>query len=97
MSGYQVDIPFVRDEADKEAKKRNSDSESCQICNQPFVELLVTKCKHYFCERCALEHHSKTNRCFVCNQYIHGNFTIAHNIRKMMASEATNKKLHEDH
>ncbi|XP_062152074.1 zinc finger CCCH domain-containing protein 1-like [Alnus glutinosa] len=24
-------------------------------CRQPFVDLVVTKCKHYFCEYCALK------------------------------------------
>ena len=25
------------------------------ICRQPFVDIVVTKCKHYFCEHCALK------------------------------------------
>ena len=28
---------------------------ACFICKQPFVDAVVTKCKHYFCEHCALK------------------------------------------
>lgn len=28
---------------------------ACFICRQPFVAPVVTKCKHYFCEHCALK------------------------------------------
>lgn len=36
----------------------NDDDElpfACFICRQPFVDPVVTKCKHYFCEHCALK------------------------------------------
>ena len=28
---------------------------ACFICKQPSVDAVVTKCKHYFCEHCALK------------------------------------------
>ncbi|KAK7359255.1 hypothetical protein VNO77_01208 [Canavalia gladiata] len=28
---------------------------ACFICRKPFVDPFVTKCKHYFCEHCALK------------------------------------------
>ncbi|KAI8021166.1 Zinc finger CCCH domain-containing protein 1 [Camellia lanceoleosa] len=28
---------------------------ACFICRQPFVDPVVTRCKHYFCEHCALK------------------------------------------
>jgi RING finger protein 113A len=28
---------------------------ACFICRQPFVDPVLTKCKHYFCEHCALK------------------------------------------
>ncbi|KAJ4837295.1 hypothetical protein Tsubulata_026370 [Turnera subulata] len=58
---------------------------ACFICRQPFVDPVVTKCKHYFCEHCALKHHSKNKKCFVCNQPTLGIFNTAHEIRKRMA------------
>jgi hypothetical protein len=28
---------------------------------------VVTKCRHYFCEQCALQHNAKTKLCAACN------------------------------
>ncbi|KAM7490865.1 hypothetical protein LguiA_033786 [Lonicera macranthoides] len=60
---------------------------ACFICRQPFVDAVVTKCKHYFCEHCALKHHSKNKKCFVCNKPTLGIFNTAHEIRKRKAVE----------
>ncbi|CAK9165786.1 unnamed protein product [Ilex paraguariensis] len=30
---------------------------ACFICRQPFMDPIATKCKHYFCDHCALKHH----------------------------------------
>uniref|UniRef100_A0A5B7AEH6 Putative Zinc finger CCCH domain-containing protein 1 n=1 Tax=Davidia involucrata TaxID=16924 RepID=A0A5B7AEH6_DAVIN len=60
---------------------------ACFICREPFVDPVVTKCKHYFCEHCALKHHSKNKKCFVCNKPTLGIFNTAHEIRKKIAAE----------
>ncbi|KAL9439225.1 hypothetical protein AB3S75_024808 [Citrus x aurantiifolia] len=60
---------------------------ACFICRKPFVDPVVTKCKHYFCEHCALKHHSKNKKCFVCNEPTLGIFNTALEIRKRMAEE----------
>jgi RING finger protein 113A len=41
----------------------------------------MTKCNHYFCEKCALERYKKTTRCFVCSAQTNGVFNPA---RKLM-------------
>ncbi|KAI4372681.1 hypothetical protein MLD38_010881 [Melastoma candidum] len=58
---------------------------ACYICRDPFVDPVVTKCKHYFCEHCALKHHAKNKKCFVCNKPTLGIFNTAHEIRKRIA------------
>lgn len=60
---------------------------ACFICRNPFVDPVSTKCKHYFCEHCALKHHAKNKKCFVCNQPTLGIFNVAHEIRKKMAED----------
>ncbi|KAL3819599.1 hypothetical protein ACJIZ3_005504 [Penstemon smallii] len=60
---------------------------ACFICREPFVDPVVTRCKHYFCEHCALKHHAKNKKCFVCNQPTNGIFNTAFEIRKRMAAE----------
>lgn len=49
----------------------------CFICRQTFQNPVVTKCRHYFCERCALQHYRTTPRCYVCDQQTHGVFNPA--------------------
>ncbi|XP_078176818.1 zinc finger (CCCH-type/C3HC4-type RING finger) family protein [Carex rostrata] len=60
---------------------------ACYICREPFVDPVATKCKHYFCEHCALKHHSKNKKCFVCNKPTLGIFNVALEIKKRMAQE----------
>lgn len=58
---------------------------ACFICRRPWSECedpVVTRCKHYFCEQCALKHNAKSKKCFVCNQPTGGIFNVAHDILK---------------
>uniref|UniRef100_F7ISF4 Ring finger protein 113B n=1 Tax=Callithrix jacchus TaxID=9483 RepID=F7ISF4_CALJA len=49
----------------------------CFICRQAFQNPVVTKCRHYFCESCALGHFRATPRCYVCDQPTGGIFNTA--------------------
>nr|XP_019611121.1 PREDICTED: RING finger protein 113A-like [Rhinolophus sinicus] len=49
----------------------------CLICRQTFQNPVVTKCRHYFCESCALQHFGTTPRCYVCDQPTNGVFRPA--------------------
>ena len=43
---------------------------ACFICRRVWAEVrdpVVTRCKHYFCEQCALQHNAKTKTCAACN------------------------------
>lgn len=83
------------EDAEAEGANLNDDDDSdddslpfaCFICRNPFVDPVSTKCKHYFCEHCALKHHAKNKKCFVCNQPTLGIFNVAHEIRKKMAED----------
>jgi len=60
---------------------------ACYICRRPWGEAkhpVVTKCKHYFCEACALKHQAKSAKCAVCEQPTQGIFNVAHDIVKKM-------------
>ncbi|KAK4347696.1 hypothetical protein RND71_034035 [Anisodus tanguticus] len=48
------------EEDDEDAEKSDEDDDdalpfACFICREPFVDPVVTKCKHFFCEHCALK------------------------------------------
>lgn len=78
------------DEEDVDQTEDEEDDElpfACFICREPFVDPVVTKCKHYFCEHCALKHHARNKKCFVCNKPTMGTFNVAQEIKKKMAAE----------
>ncbi|KAH7315749.1 hypothetical protein KP509_21G063700 [Ceratopteris richardii] len=69
-SGWQMDREWEEAEKSRKAKlaqriqeEEQSDEEddddslpfACLICRQPFEDPVVTLCKHYFCEHCALK------------------------------------------
>lgn len=53
---------------------------ACHICREPFTNPVVTKCEHYFCEKCALESYKKNNKCPVCDAPTQGIFNVAHKL-----------------
>lgn len=71
-----------------EDKSEEEDDElpfACFICRKPWAECqdpVVTRCKHYFCEQCALLHNAKSKKCFVCEQPTGGIFNVANDILK---------------
>ncbi|NXH54781.1 R113A protein, partial [Rhabdornis inornatus] len=49
----------------------------CFICRGSFKNPVVTKCQHYFCESCALQHYRKSQRCYICDNQTNGVFSPA--------------------
>lgn len=67
----------------------------CFICREFFTNPVVTKCKHYFCEKCALAQYKKTKRCFVCNEQTMGVFNPAKELIAKMKKVENMKKNEE--
>ena len=61
---------------------------ACAICENPWGDAakdpVVTRCKHYFCEHCALRHNAKDKLCFMCSKPTGGTFNSAKDITKRM-------------
>eukprot|EP00741_Cyanophora_paradoxa_P007816 tig00001214_g7562.t1 len=74
---------------DGEGKNDDVDEEglpwACFICREEFKNPVVTKCQHYFCEKCAVEHHRKARRCFICQQPTGGIFNMATKLAQKVA------------
>ena len=70
----------------------------CGICNTPWVDAkfpVVTACKHYFCENCALKHNASSNECYLCGQATNGTFNGATAIVKRVKEvKATGRAWH---
>ncbi|KAI8322563.1 hypothetical protein GQ54DRAFT_297282 [Martensiomyces pterosporus] len=70
---------------DEQASENSADSSlpfACLICRKPFTKPIVTKCRHYFCEECALAHYRKTPKCFACGAATAGAFKRAKGLEK---------------
>ncbi|XP_053707114.1 E3 ubiquitin-protein ligase RNF113A [Synchiropus splendidus] len=64
----------------------------CFICRDSFKNPIITKCRHYFCEACALQHYRKSKRCYVCNTQTNGVFNPA----KELMAKIEKRKAEED-
>ena len=77
---------------DGEAQGEEADDEddampsACPICGENWWEgakdPVVTRCKHHFCEHCALRHNAKEKLCFTCQKPTGGTFNSAKDIAK---------------
>jgi RING finger protein 113A len=49
---------------------------ACHVCREYFKEPVVTRCAHYFCEKCILNHVRNSDKplCPICNTDTHGVF-----------------------
>ncbi|KKY25621.1 putative ccch and ring finger protein [Phaeomoniella chlamydospora] len=50
---------------------------ACIICKEPYTYPIVTKCGHYFCEKCALQRYRKKPDCAACGAGTGGVFNVA--------------------
>jgi len=57
---------------------------ACIICKQPYKSPIITKCGHYFCEKCALERYKKTPNCAACGAGTGGVFNGAKGLKKLL-------------
>ncbi|NWS47558.1 R113A protein, partial [Probosciger aterrimus] len=83
--------------ADEENYEVSSDEEDmpfkCFICRSSFKNPVVTKCRHYFCESCALQHYRTSQRCYVCDKQTNGVFNPA---KELMAKLEKHKAEEEE-
>uniref|UniRef100_A0A146L0X2 RING finger protein 113A n=1 Tax=Lygus hesperus TaxID=30085 RepID=A0A146L0X2_LYGHE len=86
--GWQLEQETLNDNRGNDSGSDNYEIESdddnlpfkCFICRNSFTDPVITKCKHYFCEKCALDHHKKSSRCFICSTPTDGVFKTANEI-----------------
>ncbi|CAF1319981.1 unnamed protein product [Rotaria sordida] len=67
-------------ESDDEEQDEDGLPIRCSICRNAFKEPVITKCRHYFCESCALSHFRVSPGCAVCQAATGGLFMPAKEI-----------------
>eukprot|EP00922_Rhytidocystis_sp_ex-Travisia-forbesii_P021190 GHVS01031072.1.p1 GENE.GHVS01031072.1~~GHVS01031072.1.p1 ORF type:complete len:380 (-),score=47.30 GHVS01031072.1:221-1360(-) len=80
--------------SDDESEDDDDDTEklpfACLICRAKWSNTsnpVVTECRHYFCETCAVAHYAKNPKCAECSKPTNGIFNVATRILQKM--EAT--------
>ena len=108
-SDYKFGWQLEREENEKDPEEGDSDDEKyvinsddddlpvkCPLCRQVFKTPVVTRCKHYFCEKCALDHYRKSQRCFSCGKQTSGMFNPAKDLIERMAKREAAGKVYDD-
>ncbi len=57
---------------------------ACIICKEPYKNPIVTKCGHYFCEKCALARYRKNPSCAACGADTRGVFNGAKKLKELL-------------
>ncbi|KAL8936237.1 MAG: hypothetical protein Q9211_004283, partial [Gyalolechia sp. 1 TL-2023] len=57
---------------------------ACIICKEGYKDPIVTKCGHYFCEKCALQSYRRSPACAACGSGTGGVFNGAKGLRKLL-------------
>lgn len=78
---------WEKQEEEEEVKKEEEEiSFKCFICRNDFQDPIITKCNHYFCEKCAIKYYDggKNTKCAICKEETMGVFNTAYILIKKM-------------
>eukprot|EP00126_Sphaerothecum_destruens_P009222 Sdes_comp20463_c0_seq4m14713 len=86
-SGWQLEKDWQESQRAAPSAQESDPSEdeepfACFICRGPFQMAVETKCKHYFCESCALKNYRKNTKCYVCGAQTNGVFMPVKKLRE---------------
>lgn len=97
----KIFILSFQDDSDDDKYKISSDEDGdlpfkCVLCRDSFTNPIMTKCRHYFCEKCALQHYKKSQRCYACGAQTNGVFNPAKEIIARMEKMKQAAKIDQD-
>ncbi|KAI8078696.1 uncharacterized protein BX664DRAFT_342501 [Halteromyces radiatus] len=107
-SGWELDKEWEEAQKNKTGGGKKdqyaiSDEESdeevpfaCLICRKEFVNPVVTKCQHYFCESCAINNYKVSSKCYACGAPTNGVFNTAKNILEKLRLKQERKQNQAD-
>ncbi|WPH02984.1 Hypothetical protein R9X50_00585600 [Acrodontium crateriforme] len=83
------------EELDDEAKLLESIPFACIICKEAYKRPIVTRCGHYFCEKCAMTRYMKEKKrtCANCGADTNGTFNVARKLNELL--EKKRKRVRE--
>eukprot|EP00742_Colponemidia_sp_Colp-10_P004861 GILJ01005192.1.p1 GENE.GILJ01005192.1~~GILJ01005192.1.p1 ORF type:complete len:346 (-),score=51.86 GILJ01005192.1:136-1083(-) len=81
------DIVEEEEEDEYEIDEEDGLPFACFICRNDFTDPVVTKCGHYFCQKCALDAYMRNSKCQVCQRQTMGIFNVAHKLIEQLAEK----------
>lgn len=101
--GWQLELEMANNTYGTEDSTKyeiSSDEEDlpfrCFICRKSFKDPVMTKCNHYFCEKCALDQYKKSTRCYVCGAQTSGFFKPAKELAAKLAAQGEKEEPVDD-
>ncbi|KAG4302741.1 hypothetical protein PCANB_001053 [Pneumocystis canis] len=83
----RIETLYTKD-LDNQTQVSCSDEEeipfACFICRKEYVQPIVTKCGHYFCEECAIRRYRKHPTCIICGAGTSGIFNAAKKLEQKL-------------
>jgi len=75
-----------QDDRDDEEKLLESIPFKCVICKEDYKRPIITRCGHYFCEKCAMTRYMKEKKktCAQCNADTHGTFNVGKKLNELL-------------
>ncbi|KAK4502864.1 hypothetical protein PRZ48_006290 [Zasmidium cellare] len=76
----------AKDDMDEEEKMLQEIPFACIICKESYKNPVVTKCGHYFCEKCAMGRYMKEKKktCAACGADTNGSFGMAKKLKDLL-------------
>ena len=70
----------------------------CIICKEDYKRPVVTRCNHYFCERCAMTRYMKEKKkgCANCGADTGGTFNVARKLNELLEKKRKREKEKEN-
>ncbi|KAH9845046.1 Pre-mRNA-splicing factor cwc24 [Teratosphaeria destructans] len=97
--GKNKDKPAANnDDRDEEEKMLEGIPFKCIICKEDYKRPVITKCGHYFCEKCAMTRYMKERKkgCANCGVDTGGTFNMAKKLNELLERKKTREKEREE-
>jgi len=87
------------DDLDDEEKMLATIPFKCILCKGDYKMPVITKCGHYFCEKCAMQRYMKGKKekgCAQCGADTYGSFGVARKLKGLLEKKSRREKERED-
>lgn len=93
-SGWKINKDWIQDDEagmkvemiEKIEKETKDIPFKCVICEEDYVNPVVTRCGHYFCRQCYFQRIKETgdNKCVICGENTHGTAKVASKLQRLL-------------